>query len=187
VPPGRRLVWFGNHGSGYAEGGMADLSKLHSLLEQAQQDAPLSLTVISNHRGKFEQLVQAWRLPTHYLAWHPATISRALQLHDVAVIPIGLNPFTLCKTNNRVATAFLHGLAVVADTIPSYTEFADSAVLDDWGPGLHRLLHDSAWRQQRLALGQQRVRDHWNLPHIVDQWQRALGGLPPGPASTGQA
>ena len=35
---------------------------------------------------------------------------------------MGPNPFTLCKTVNRLATALLLGLPVVADMIPSYEE-----------------------------------------------------------------
>lgn len=178
IPLGRRLVWFGNHGSGYADGGMGDLAHLRNALEAAQAQSPMSLTVISNHRQKFERLTHRWSLPTRYLKWHPNTVSRALQMHGVAVIPIGRNPFTLCKTNNRVATAFRHGLAVAADSIPSYQAFHDCAVLDDWQQGFQRLLRDDAYRLATVQRGQQRVLSDWTLEAIAGQWLRALTDMP---------
>lgn len=177
LPLGRRLVWFGNHGSGYADGGMSDLAKLRDALEAAQAKAPVSLTVISNHRQKFKRLTHGWSLPTRYLRWHPSTVSRALQLHGVVVIPIGRNPFTLCKTNNRVATAFRHGLAVAADSIPSYEVFRDCAVLDDWRQGFQRLLRDETHRLATVQRGQQRVLTDGSLEAVADQWLQALTGI----------
>ena len=43
----RQLVWFGNHGSAYATGGMAELEPLLPLLEAAARRQPLRLTVTS--------------------------------------------------------------------------------------------------------------------------------------------
>jgi len=175
--PGGKLVWFGQHGVPYASGGMADLAKLRPVLERLHAALPLSLTVISNHRPKFNTLTQGWRVPVHYLPWQPHTVSRALAMHDVAVIPITPNPFTFCKTNNRVATALLHGLAVVADSIPSYREFADCCCLDDWGAGFERLLREPAWRQSQVARGVDLIQSRWQLPQVVDQWQQVLTRL----------
>jgi len=172
--PGRRLVWFGNHGSDYAEGGMSDLCSIQAVLEAANRDSPLSLTVISNSRAKFADLTRSWRLATHYVDWHPATFSRALQCHDVALIPVRPNPFTLCKTNNRVATALLHGLGVAADSIPSYRALAEWVVLDNWHDGLHRLMSDADYRRACVARGGEMVRTQWSIERIGSQWLQAL-------------
>lgn len=177
VPAGRRLVWFGNHGSGYADGGMSDLAKLCETLEKAHAQAPLSLTVISNNWQKFDAMTNSWAPFCHYLEWHPATISRALRLHDVALIPISLNPFTQCKTNNRVATALLHGLAVAADRIPSYAAFSDCIILNDWTEGLNRLMGDISYREHLTRLGAKRLREQWSLPCIADAWLSVLTHL----------
>lgn len=174
IESGRRLLWFGSHGSGHAEGGMGDLLLIRNCLERANANKPLSLTIISNSESKYQQLSEAWGFQTHYLKWHLRTFSRAASLHDIAVIPIGKNPFTLCKTNNRVATAFMHRLAVVADSIPSYEDFADTAVLDDWEQGLDRLMGDSGGRQARIERGLSLVEQHWSLSSIVGQWKCAL-------------
>lgn len=170
----RRLVWFGNHGSPGTEGGMGDLAALREALERAHARAPLSLTVISNNEDKFRALVTGWRLPCQYLSWQATSFSRALRLHSLSVVPVGLNPFTRCKTNNRVATALLHGLNVVADSIPSYEEFAGCAVLDDWPLGLGSYLDDAARRAGDVAVGQQLLHRHYSLPAIAAQWRVAV-------------
>ncbi len=173
-PNAKRLVWFGNHGSSHAKGGMLDLLSLRDTLDHHHRKSPLQLSVISNDAAKYRTLTRDWAVATHYLPWHAHTFSRALKLHEVCVIPIGLNPFTRCKTNNRVATALMHGLAVAADPIDSYLEFADSTVLGDWGGGFERLLNDTAHRHALIERGRQHLADHWTLSNIASQWLHML-------------
>ena len=167
---GTRLVWFGNHGSGYAPGGMTDLSLVKHEIEDLARSQPISLTVISNNKEKFDTILRSWKVRKLYLKWNEATFSRALRLHHIAIIPIGPNPFTLCKTNNRLATALLHGLAVVADSIPSYEPFSSVAVLSDWRSGLDLYAKDSSARQAAVQAGQALVRDRWSSRSICRQW-----------------
>lgn len=180
LPPSRRrrrLVWFGNHVSTPAEGGMPDLARIHPLLDRLNVEIPLSLTIISNSRNAYAQLVENWRVPTRYLRWRRGTISRALRLHDVAVIPISVNAYTRCKSNNRLVTALLHDLGVVADSIPSYEPFADAAVLDDWEDGLRRILTDDDERRRQINTGKRLQLKEWTLPLIAQSWRQALAGL----------
>lgn len=179
VAPHRRLVWFGNHGSPGVDGGMSDLARIRSVLEKAAEKRPLSLSVISNHRQKFEQHLGEWHIPTHYLEWQPGTFSRALRLQSAAVIPVGLNPFTRCKTNNRLASAFLHGLNVLADGIPSYTEFADCALLDNWDADLDAYLEAASERAADVKAGVAILTDRYSLPTVAAGWRglfQALAG-----------
>lgn len=172
-----RLVWFGSHGGPSGDHGMADLEAIRPLLESLHAEHPLSLTVISNSAEKFDRLIRPWSLPTNYLAWSPVTFLPALRLHEIAVIPIRSNPFTRCKTNNRLATALAAGLATVATAIPSYQAFASACVLDDWSGGLRRYIFDPEARRRAVALGQDLVRRDWTLPVIADQWQRYFDGF----------
>lgn len=175
VPPGRRLVWFGNRGSPGVQAGLEDLHRLRPLLEASRRDGgPLSLTIISNDAAKARQVVDGWAVPTHYLAWHAGTFSRALRQHSVALIPINLNPFTRCKTANRVLSACLHGLNVVADSIPSYAPFAGAAVLDDWAFGLGPYLGQDGQRRAHLQAGQALARERYSLGQVATQWVDAL-------------
>jgi predicted DNA-binding transcriptional regulator YafY len=171
------LVWFGSHGGPSGDHGMGDLESVRPVIESLDRDHPVSLTVISNSAEKYERLVRPWRVPTHYLPWNAETFLAALRLHRIAVLPIRENPFTRCKTNNRLVTALAAGLAVVATGIPSYRPFADCCVLDDWLSGLRRYILDAEKRQQDVAAGQRLVERDWLLPAIADQWQRLFDGL----------
>ena len=174
VPPARRLLWFGNHGSAGAEGGMSDLQRIRDVLHDAHSRQPLCLTVISNHAGKFAELSATWTLPAFYLPWQAHSFSRAARLHGAVVIPVGLNPFTRCKTNNRLATALLHGLNVIADTIPSYAEFAGCTVLDDWPRGLGPYLDDTTRRARDIEAGRRLLQQSYSLDAVAASWRMLL-------------
>lgn len=168
------LLWFGNHGSENAEGGMLDLLRIREPLRAMAARQRLCLTVISNNHDKFATLARELGVPCGYLPWTAGTFSRAAALHDIAILPIGINPFTVCKTNNRMTTALMHGLAVVADPIPSYREFEGSAILGDWAAGLATLCADKTLRQSMVEQGRRRIAAHWLLPEIAGQWRRIL-------------
>jgi hypothetical protein len=63
--------------------------------------------------------------------------------HDICILPINLNPYTRCKSNNRLALSLLLGVPVVADTIPSYEEFERYCLLDNWHENLRTYLKES--------------------------------------------
>ncbi len=171
-----RLVWFGVHGGPYGAGGMADLRRVRDALQRSRRVQPVWLTVISNSQLSYYRWVRWIGLPTTYLNWNPTTFVEALGLHHVAVVPVTPTPFTRCKSNNRVATALFHGLAVIADAIPSYEEFRPYTVLDDWERGLTRYAAQSA-RADDVETGRAHVRAHWTIGPIADQWQRFFEGL----------
>lgn len=177
VAPGRRLLWFGNHGAAYAGGGMQDLDRIRAALTEHHREAPLSLVVVSNRWRKFRQLRRGWHWPALYLPWSGANFDLALRNSDVALIPAQRNPFTLCKTNNRLATAFMRGLAVAADALPSYEEFGDLAVLDDWGAGLGALMASAAERERRVAAARRRLEERYRLDVITQRWLELIDEL----------
>lgn len=131
-----RLVWFGIHGNTYGDGGMEDLKLVTDMLEAVNKTHPLSLTIISSSKQKFEGLSRDWNFNSYYLPWNLQTFTTAMKLHGTALIPIKLSPFTLAKTSNRVTTSLVHGLHVIADAIPSYVEYKDSISIGDWEKNL---------------------------------------------------
>jgi len=171
------LVWFGIHGGPNADYGMLDLLKIRALLEQMNRTWPLSLTVISNSKRKYDRSVKGWSLPTYYLNWRAETLFPALRLHTIAVIPISENPFTRCKSNNRLALSLSQGLAVVADSIPSYRDFAEVCFLDEWRVGLERYLSDADLRRRHVERGQALVASEWSIGRIAAKWRRFFDGL----------
>jgi hypothetical protein len=177
IAAGRRLVWFGNHGSPNADSGMGGILAIRDDLDREAQRAPLSLTIISNSRSKFRQLMDQWRLPLYYLPWHAATFSRALRLHDVAVLPIRVNPFSRCKSNNRVVTALLHDLSVITDPIPSYLELQPFVYLDDWRESLGRALQCGPENEQRRSAGARYIATNLGITAIAERWLHTLTQL----------
>lgn len=169
-----RIVWFGNHASSYAEGGMSDLLNVRDLLESAHEKTPLTLTVISNSFQTFKKNLSGWKLPAIYVPWQGENFSNILVQHGVCVIPIQLNPFTLCKTNNRVATALLHGLTVVADAIPSYEELGPYISLNDWPAGLATALSHCENISSGVERGNSYIRNNYSLDKIGAKWVKFL-------------
>lgn len=172
--PGRRLVWFGNHGSPNVDGGMQDLCRIFDALAAHHAERRLSLTVVSNSHSRFLELTGNCQFPCYYMPWSEANFDAALRLHDIAVIPVTSTPFTRCKTANRVATATMHGLAVAADAIPAYEEFAPAIVLDAWHDGLRRLMDDAEDRAARVRAAACILAERYAPTVILKQWQRVL-------------
>jgi len=170
----RRLVWFGNHGSPNADGGMMDVLRARPELDELAHEKAISLTIISNDVQKFRKIKQGWPLPMLYLPWRASTFSRALRLHGVSIIPAGLNPFTRVKTSNRVATSLLHDLAVVADPIPSYQEFQDHVFLGNWAVGLRRSVERTREVASMVAGGRRVVQERYGEASIAAQWRDLL-------------
>jgi hypothetical protein len=179
------VVWFGLAGASYADGGMRDLVQLAPVLERVNARCPLALTVISNGRARYEELVRPLALPTRYLDWSRATFLAALRLHDVAVIPVTPTPFTVCKSNNRLVLALHNGLAVCADRIPSYAEFGDVCALGRWEEGLEGYLREPDLRRAHVAAARDRIATRWSAEAIADQWWRLIDALPPLRVATG--
>lgn len=172
----RRIVWFGNR-AGAGGGGMADAASRREMLEATDVIEPLSLTVISNDAGEFMRRFAGWRFPVHYLAWRPDTFLDALRLHDLAWIPVTRNPFTFCKSNNRLTQALHCGVAVAADAIPSYQPFADVCLLDPDAARLARYLADTTGRAQDIAAARERIAREWTQAAIAARWRSVLDRL----------
>lgn len=177
VAQGRRLIWFGNHGADYAQGGMGELACITDALQAHQQKAPISLVVVSNRWSRYRELSRRWNWPSIYLPWSEAVLSQALSRADVALIPTRDNPFTRCKTNNRLATAFLHGVAVAASGLPSYAAFHKQAVLDDWDAGLAHLMESHALRRDWIQSAQDQLQEGFSQTCIARKWDALLRAL----------
>jgi hypothetical protein len=171
------LVWFGNHKASYGDSGLSHMEKLRPLLERIGRERPVTLTVISNSREVFARVFAGWRIPLHYLDWSAHTFFAALELHQIALIPIDVNAFTQVKTNNRIALSLSLGLGVVADSIPSYRAFQECAFLDNWEQGLEVYL------QRRDAIGdhvhcaRRLIEDRFSAPVIARRWRTLFESL----------
>ncbi len=187
-PPGSlRVVWFGGHGTGRGEeGGMLDLLTLQAALEAAHPQRPLSLTVISDNRAKFEQAIRPLRVPTFYLDWNRLTFHAALRLHHACVIPVRPSPWTVCKSNNRLVTALHAGLVCVADSIPSYEPFSVLALIGPCASHLTRALADIDRLRAQAPANVRAVEARWDITQVGNAWEalvrQNLARMHPTPA-----
>jgi hypothetical protein len=87
------------------------------------------------------------------------------------------NPYSVCRTNNRVRTALLLGLPVVATEIPSYAEFAPWMLVEDWQENIARYANDRALAQQHVEGAQAHISSTYTSTRVVEQWNRVFESL----------
>ena len=167
------LLWFGHHGT-YDDVGMLDLLRIRDELERLDRRLPLHLSVVSNNRDKFQAHFRDWRFPVAYGEWYAHQFDRIARLHRIALIPVVENDFTRGKTANRVVTAFVHGLAVVADPLPSYRPFADCAAFSDWSGAIARYAGDEALRRRDVEAGRRKAQERFGIEVVTRQWRELL-------------
>ncbi|MBK8535871.1 MAG: hypothetical protein IPL59_12540 [Candidatus Competibacteraceae bacterium] len=168
------LVWFGNHGTQYAEGGMNDLLSVRDIIGSINQIHPVSLSIISNNESKFNLLAQEWPTPIHFLWWNRITFLSALRQHDIAIIPIKPNPFTLSKSNNRLTLALSQSVACIADPIPSYVEFRECSYIGNWKDGLTNYLTNPELRMKHLTISKKILTENYSTDVIVGLWEKLI-------------
>lgn len=169
-----RIVWFGSHGSPNAPSGMEDILRINKQLAYAAQTRACELVIVSNKRSKFDALLGRLPIPARYIEWSDAALMEAFAAANLVVVPVTPNPFTKCKSNNRVATALWHGIPTIADRIPAYDELSEYAVLDDWDLGFRHALSGSREMRLRTSAGASYVRENFNNRNIAGEWRKAI-------------
>jgi glycosyltransferase involved in cell wall biosynthesis len=182
IAEGRRLVWYGISGTRKAQNGLYDFAACADLLEQHNRRQPVSLTVITDSRPVFEEVLGGRGFATRFVKWNFWTFNACVRLHDVAVLPIRRNDYNWAKSANRLTTAFANGVAVCASTIPSYEPFRDSAVLDDFEAGLARLMEAKPEREARIRAARAVIEAGYTLRAVTGKWIGLLADLAEGPA-----
>ena len=168
------LLWYGSHGAPNAPSGMSDILSIKHVLNKIYKEYPFELVVASNNKKKYHEVIEPMLIPSRYVEWDYSQFKSLLQSARGVIIPITINPFTLCKTNNRLAMALSNEIPVVADSIPSYVEFGSYCYLDDWENGLKNILGNHKSAQNRAKLGGKYIMENWTLNKITDQWEKFL-------------
>jgi hypothetical protein len=182
-----RIVWFGSHGSPNAPAGMEDLLAISGHLARAHSRRPCELVVVSNDREKFLKLAAQLAVPSRYVEWADGALMSEFARANLVVVPVAQNPFTWCKSNNRVATALWYGLPVLANGIPAYDELCSFAVLDDWDRGFDLALSGGDDLRSRTRDGQAYVRANFGVEKIARAWWEAIGVATGAPSGSGAA
>lgn len=171
------VLWFGIHGGENAPYGMLDLLNRKDALIELNRKYPFQLMVVSDSREKFERHIKALPLRTLYVEWGSRPFSEILRESDLNIIPISVNPFTLCKTNNRLATALFAGVPTVADEIPSYRDLAPYCVLNDWENGLRLYLEDETAGRTHTRAAREYILERYTIKQVGDAWEKYLSAF----------
>lgn len=171
---GVKLLWFGSHGSPNAPSGMEDLLTIREPLETFARQNEVELVVCSNSRDKFTALIEPMALHTAYVEWSLKKQTTLIDKTHAVLIPVTINPFTGCKSNNRLTLALGAGVPTLATGIASYLEFAAFCRLDSWELGLNRLAHSYDVEKSRALHGRDYIIRNWNENRIANQWEQAL-------------
>lgn len=164
------ILWYGAHGVENAPCGMLDLLNIRDILSDLCRDHPFRLIVVSNSAKKFRKYIKPLPFETIYFEWGHVPFRGVLTHVDLNVIPLTKNPFTLCKSNNRLALALYEGVPTVADEIPSYTEFSPFCILNDWESGMRLYLGNKAAGQEHVKSARAYIQDKYTIGQIGDQW-----------------
>lgn len=173
----RRLMWFGIHGSPNASCGMTDIIRVADRLSLIGKQFPFELVVCSNNRETYERHIRPLDFPSTYEEYNKEKFPSLLEEMDGVILPVSQNPFTWAKSHNRLTTALFAGIPVVADGLPSYREFSEFCVLDDWQEGLREILAEPEAARKKALAGKKYIQSKWMPVHIADQWRSVLQPL----------
>jgi hypothetical protein len=164
------LVWYGNAGLLSPPFGLVHLPRVAPVLRELNARIPLRLTVISSSRDRYEEFVAGHGFPTRYVEWRFQTFPQQFAGHDVCILPIEANPFTVCKTANRVALSLKLGVPVIADPIPSFEPFAAAMLLDAWPSSLDTYARDVELRASHVRQGRALVAQRYAWERVARDW-----------------
>jgi glycosyltransferase involved in cell wall biosynthesis len=171
------ILWFGIHGGENAPYGMLDLLNQKDVLIDLNRTHPLQLVVVSDSCEKFKRYIEPLPVRTLYIEWGSIPFSKILRESDINIIPISRNPFTVCKTNNRLATALFAGVPTVADEIPSYRDLAPYCVLNDWERGLRLYIDHKPLGQEHARSARAYIMEHYTIKQVGDAWAKHLSAF----------
>ncbi len=166
------LAWFGNSGQQSPSFGLIDLQRIIPELNETNKSVNLRVNVFSDSPAIYEQTMRKAEFEHHFYKWQKETFSYFFSQHQACLIPISINPFTECKTANRVITSLLHDVPVIADVIPSYREFEQFIFVSNWKENILKIAergHDKAAHGAR-----EYILSKFSSDHILNQWTEAL-------------
>jgi glycosyltransferase involved in cell wall biosynthesis len=164
------ILWYGVHGGENAPYGMLDILNVKEILVRLGREFPIRLVVVSNSKQKYRKHIRKLPIESTYYQWGYLPFREILHRCHINIIPITLNPFTVCKSNNRLALALYEGVPTVADEIPSYRDLASFCVLNDWERGLRLYLSDGAIGRNHVKRAKAHIENHYTIERIADQW-----------------
>jgi hypothetical protein len=167
-PP--RLIWFGNVGSLRPRFGIVNLLDVADELAAAHERAPFRLVVVTGDPGEHRERLDRMPFGVELVPWHRTVLSEQLPGCAAALVPNGRDPFSVCKSANRVEVALAAGVPVVATSIPSVQPFAGCVELDDFEGGPVRYLTDRAHAEAHRRRAAELLERDYSGPAVARRW-----------------
>lgn len=165
----RQLMWFGNHGSSYAKGGMDELKRILPTLQDIATRQPLHLTVVSNSRSHFDEIMAPFTISRTYHEWDRLHFVSLLHEHDLVLLPTAITAFTVSKSNNRLLLPLSLGIPVITDALPDYLPWKEHCAIDDW-QHLEQYIADPTELRQKARAVSVRLTGEFSVQVIANQW-----------------
>lgn len=169
----RQLIWFGNHGSAYASGGMDELERLLPMLDAVAVNQPLRLTVVSNSETHYREVMRTARFPHRYRQWDRLHFLTLLGEQDLVLLPSRLTSFTRAKSNNRLLLALAQGVPVMTDALPDYLPWKAFCAIDEWNLLANHIESPQALAERALA-AKPEIESQYSTSAIASQWNKLL-------------
>lgn len=160
----RQLLWFGNHG-GHSRFGLEDLLLYASALREAAR-LGAELSVVSNHRARYEALRKALPIPSRYFEWSHDRLESLLATSDVCLIPNSGDPFSRTKSANRALKALAAGVPVVATETAAYKGLSDAVWFGSPAEGIRAYLEDPGLRRDHLRAAHAVIEREYSMPSL---------------------
>lgn len=173
-----KVVWFGSAGSETPRFGMIDILKVLPHLENIHLHVmPVKLSVISNSKALFHKYLGNARIDCTYYEWQRETVSYLIKQNDVTIIPVNFNPFTNVKSNNRIVASLMNDVPVIADCIPSYSEFSDFVCFTDWEKCLINHAKSKGQWNEQIKNGKKYIKNKFSEEKIRQAWESVFYSL----------
>jgi glycosyltransferase involved in cell wall biosynthesis len=172
----RRVVWFGNWGSAYANFGVGSLIPLMPFLRTVHETIhPLELVVISNNREVCAAVLDGFGVPYRYREWSAEVVYAELANADMAYITTGTDESSVLKSNNRLLQALAAGVPVVVRGAERLDEFIDCPYVHAAKKGLFAYLGPDRARYRRECMAAAaRVLPRYRPERIAAIWHGLL-------------
>jgi hypothetical protein len=146
-----QCLWFGNHGSSYATGGLDELRRIVPALNAAFTRHRFELTVVSNSFERYREVLMGATFDHRYWEWDRIHFAGFAREHDLVLLPVPADSFGAAKSDNRLLLPLSLGVPVVSDAIPAYLPWQQHFARAGWDQ-LHDLTSDlEPWRQRAHA------------------------------------
>jgi len=165
----RQLMWFGNQGASYAQGGMIELQRIFPELASLSKKQSLHLTVVSNSRTRYLEVFEGAQFSHSYRDWDRLHFLPLLAEQDLVLLPSRSNSFTASKSNNRLLLALAQGVPVMADPLPDYLPWKAYCAVDEWHDLASHVANPAALAQ-RAAQAAAQIDDAYSARAIAAQW-----------------